>query len=217
VAGSQAQTASGWRNNDGLIECPLSAREGHDVGRPTTRDGNRPVTQEGGGRWRVGSFDGTRPATRDARPTTRDGRDESRHQQQSPLDGVRPSTRDGARLQQMIDGERRVIGGRATDRGDSLGTRPQTRDAARPLTRGGTPQLRPQEVSIRQVTGRKKRHSSQGASSHAPETLILEDKHSPSPEPLGVLVDWAPVEWAPECLSPCMDADRSLESADLLE
>jgi hypothetical protein len=155
-----------------LKECPLSAR-------PTTRDGNRPGTQDGAGRWRVGSFDGTRPTTRD------DSRQQS-------LDGLRPSTRDGARLQQMIDGGNR-----------GLGARPTTRDGVRPPTRGGTGERRAQDVSIRQVTGRKKRHSSQ----HAPEYLTFDGSSSASPEPRPSITDW-PV---PECLSPCIDADESVD------
>eukprot|EP00437_Effrenium_voratum_P028649 CAMPEP_0181401332 /NCGR_PEP_ID=MMETSP1110-20121109/2593_1 /TAXON_ID=174948 /ORGANISM="Symbiodinium sp., Strain CCMP421" /LENGTH=297 /DNA_ID=CAMNT_0023523493 /DNA_START=169 /DNA_END=1062 /DNA_ORIENTATION=+ len=161
----QDPKANGWP----VMEC-LSARDGYD-GRPATRDGVRPCTQEGAGRWRGGSLDGSRPVTRDGE-----------HSRQR-LDGVRPSTRDGARLQQMIDGNRRSD------------TRPGTRDG-RPPTRGATGE-RKQDISLRQVT-RKKRQPSQ----HAPEVLSFE---SPSPE------DRAPCEWAPECLSPCMDADESVE------
>eukprot|EP00440_Ansanella_granifera_P057455 gb/GFBE01062283.1/.p1 GENE.gb/GFBE01062283.1/~~gb/GFBE01062283.1/.p1 ORF type:complete len:355 (+),score=29.95 gb/GFBE01062283.1/:1-1065(+) len=183
-----ATSAPSWASG-GLMECPLSARDGYD-GRPATRDGVRPCTQEGAGRWRVGSFDGNRPVTRDG-PSV----DHSRQ----TLDGVRPSTRDGARLQQMIDGNNR----RAAADGSS-GTRPTTRDGVRPPTRIGTGERRAQDVSIRQVTGRKKRHSSQ----HAPEMLSLETAgSSPSPEPRPP----GGVEWAPECLSPCMDADESVE------
>lgn len=174
---------------DPVINCPLSARDGYD-GRPATRDGTRdagvrPGTQD---KRRVGSFDGGRPITRDG-PSV----DHSRQ----TLDGVRPSTRDGARLQQMIDG-----GGRRGAAGEGADARPRTRDGVRP-PRSGTGERRAQDVSIRQVTGgRKKRHSN-----HAPEILNLENASSPSPEPRPP----CGVEWAPECLSPCMDADESVE------
>mmetsp|Transcript_61713 Transcript_61713/g.137777 ORF Transcript_61713/g.137777 Transcript_61713/m.137777 type:complete len:314 (-) Transcript_61713:36-977(-) len=157
----------------------------------SARDGyDRPATR-----------DGVRPCTQDggsrwrgggnlegSRPVTRDGLEHPRQM----LDGVRPSTRDGARLQQMIDGNRR----------SEAGARPGTRDG-RPSARGSTAERRGHETAIRQVTGRKKRHPSQ----HAPDVLSLDNSSSPEPRaPCGVL--------APECLSPCMDAD---ESAELLE
>ncbi|CAE7500759.1 unnamed protein product [Symbiodinium microadriaticum] len=184
------------RNWEAVLDCPLSARDGYD--RPATRDGARPCTQDGS-RWRL-----------ESRPVTRDGPLEHRQ----TLDGVRPSTRDGARLQQMIDGNRR----------SEAGPRPGTRDG-RASTRGGTAERRGHETSLRQATGRsKKRHPSQ----HAPEVLNLDTSSSPEAQtqpqqaqPLQLLLmedsrqNRAPFGvLAPECLSPCMDAD---ESAELLE
>eukprot|EP00931_Biecheleriopsis_adriatica_P062739 TRINITY_DN37883_c0_g1_i1.p1 TRINITY_DN37883_c0_g1~~TRINITY_DN37883_c0_g1_i1.p1 ORF type:complete len:240 (+),score=37.29 TRINITY_DN37883_c0_g1_i1:123-842(+) len=140
-------------------------------------------------------YDG-RPTTRDGgRPGTQDGgrmrigsfngaRPVTRdgppaEHMRQTLDGVRPNTRDGARLQQMIDGNRRG-GGVAGD----AGARPTTRDSLRPPR-----------------TGRKKRHSSQTP----PEVQSLDSApSSPSPEPRPPCN-----EWAPECLSPCMDGDES--------
>ncbi|CAE7727401.1 unnamed protein product [Symbiodinium sp. CCMP2456] len=114
----------------------------------------------------------------------------------------------------MIDGNRR----------SEAGPRPGTRDG-RASTRGGTAERRGHETSIRQATGRsKKRHPSQ----HAPEVLNLDSSSSPEvqtqtqqAQPLQLLLmedsrqNRAPFGvLAPECLSPCMDAD---ESAELLE
>jgi len=180
VMGPTAPTAASGTNRSSDQIGPLNACDGYD-GRPATRDGSRPCTQDGGGRWRVGSFGG-RPVTRDV----------------PCVDRVRPSTRDGARLQQMIDG-----GGSRRGAAAEGAVRPRTREGVRPPTRSGTGERRAQDVSIRQVTGgRRKRHSNQ----HAPEILNLENASSPSPEPRP-----ACAHWAPECLSPCMDADESVE------
>lgn len=161
-----------------LLECPPSARDSYVAsGRPTTRDGGlRPVTQETRIRtqglesgWRTG-FEGS------TRPSTRGGPLEV----SQCLDGVRPSTREGRGIQKMIDGA----------------GRPQTRDGVRPPTRNGPGERRAQDVSIRQVTGRRKRLSQQAPA----DILILDDESH--------------VEFfgsCPECLSPCLDADESVE------
>jgi len=162
---------------------PLSAR---DYGpRPTTRDGS-----------------GGRPATRDARdaglgrPTTREtSRDQS-------LDGVRPSTRDEQRLKAMIDGGR-SRGGTSKERhhtpggrgGRADGDRPPT--GSRPPTRNGPGERRAQDVSIRQVTGSRRKNKQQGHD-------VLNLDASPSPYSSEF---WTP----PESLSPCIDADESVE------
>jgi len=172
-------------------ECPVSARDNH-VGRPPTRDSARPCTQDGSARrpgtsgdWRLG----TRPSTRD----------ESRQQCES-LDGVRPSTRDGARLQQMIAGERRRGGSRPQTR-DCMGSRPTTRDGVRPPTRSGISERRHgQDVSIRQVTGRRKANHSQQAGGMSPATA----------SPPGPLSPAASDSQSLESLSPC-DVDESVE------
>mmetsp|Transcript_77063 Transcript_77063/g.218087 ORF Transcript_77063/g.218087 Transcript_77063/m.218087 type:complete len:313 (-) Transcript_77063:98-1036(-) len=140
-----------------IPECPLSAREGCD-GRPTTRDGGRPCTQ-----------DGTRRHSRTAesrRPLVLDGeRPAFREDLSQQLDGMRPSTRDGARLQQMIDGSRR-------DK-----PRPHTKESSRPSTR--STERRGQEAPGRQASSsRRRRHHVQAPEVH----------RSVSPESPGVCV-----------------------------
>eukprot|EP00931_Biecheleriopsis_adriatica_P058893 TRINITY_DN35155_c0_g1_i2.p1 TRINITY_DN35155_c0_g1~~TRINITY_DN35155_c0_g1_i2.p1 ORF type:complete len:333 (-),score=70.54 TRINITY_DN35155_c0_g1_i2:21-1019(-) len=175
------------------MEVPLSARGGYH-GRPTTRDGERPGTQEG--RHRVGSLEASRPVTRDG-PA-------QEHPRQN-LDGVRPSTRDGARLQQMIDGSRRMPGASA----EGAAARPVTRDGVRPPTRSGTGERKGQDVAIRQVTGKKKRQPSK----HEAEVLSFDNPaRSASPAPRGASpVPRVTGEARPEILSPCLDVDESVE------
>jgi len=202
-----AASPPGW-DTSAIPECPNSARDGCG-GRPTTRDGGamRPYTQDSSRRPsrgpRQGSLDeGGRPATRD---------DTRLQQQQQSLDGVRPSTRDGARLQQMIDGARRSNSSR-----HGSGERPQTRDGVRPPTRSGPGERRGQDVSIRQVTGRRKRHQQQ-----APDVLSLEPASGmgvggPAAALLDASVTTAvaspsPDGRPPQSLSPCADADESVE------
>lgn len=155
-----------------IPECPLSARDGYG-GRPTTRDASR----DGDGRG--GRSAGIRPCTEGGggRPATSSGL--------GVLDGTRPSTRDDMRLQQQLDGTRpsareRKNGSRevVTPRRPSRenrhpsceGQRPTTRDGVR-VPRTDKPQeRRVQDVTIRQVTGsRRKRHNQQ-----ASEVLNLE-------------------------------------------
>lgn len=162
-----------WGEALGLPECPVSAREGGG-GRPTTRDGGaRPCTQDGGKRpsvaeqwWQNLGLEGPRPPTRDvARTTPQAGPGDLRLQQ--PLDGVRPSTREGARLQQMIEGS----SGHRSARGVATapladGTAPQSQQQReqrelRILSRGPLTELRCQDPSLRQVAGRRKRPSHQ--------------------------------------------------------
>jgi len=158
-----------------IPECPLSAREGYD-GRPTTRDGLRPCTQDGSRRLSR-TAEGRRPLSLDSR-----GEDGRPLQQ---LDGMRPSTRDGARLQQMIDGTRR----------EGAKTRPQTKEGGhRQSSRSGaSTERRGNEGSGRQLSSsRRKRHHLQ-----APEASAADPGATSSP--------------SPETLSPCADADESVE------
>jgi len=140
-------------------------------------------------------YDG-RPATRDGRPCTQEGASRWRGLEgsrpvtrdgpsldrgTSTLDGLRPSTRDGARLQQMIDGNRRSEG--------------------RPATRDRQSRSSASRQDSRQANSRKKR---QPSGSHA-EILSFDRSTSPEPRvPCGEV-------FAHECLSPCVDADESVE------
>lgn len=199
---TQSMQASSW-DTVGSLECPLSARDGYG-GRPTTRDGvrtdagMRPCTHEGrpgtsdwsrrqlsAGAGEFGGLDGVRPSTRD----------DLRLQQS--LNGTRPSARDreNSRKQvrasgaEVIETPRRpsyesALEHSPHDRRTSPAQRPVTRDGVRPPTRGlaGATERRCQDVTIRQVTGRRKRHTPQQAS----EVLNLETVSpvgSPSPIP----------------------------------
>lgn len=150
------QTTPRWNSAASPSGGPASARDAFCSARPETRDGSRPRphTQEGSARDGAGAEGHYRPQTRDG------------SSRQSSLDGVRPNTRDGQRLQQMIDGSRR-----GSSRGAAPGagagappprdSRPQTRDSARPPTRSGlgtAGSSRGLDVSIRQASGRRKRH-----------------------------------------------------------
>lgn len=148
-------TAPVW-DTSAIPESPPSARVGACGAfgdRPTTRDGGaRPGTQDcahwpSGVEpqwWKEGLDAMLRPTTRDSRNGTADAR------VQMPLDGMRPSTRDGARLQQMIDG---------TGGGGHSHSRPRTRDAGRQYSRSE----RSRDLSARQAAGRRKLHSFQAS------------------------------------------------------
>uniref|UniRef100_A0A7S1WSP7 MIT domain-containing protein n=1 Tax=Alexandrium catenella TaxID=2925 RepID=A0A7S1WSP7_ALECA len=156
-----------------LPECPLSAREGIN-GRPTTRDGLRPGTQEGSRRCSR-TADGRRPLSLDGEWVFR----EEGGQQQ--LEGMRPSTRDGARLQQLIDGTAR--------KQEGARQRPHTRDGARDGQRPPAGGRRNQEALARQSSSRRRRHVPSGPEALGPELLV---------PPSGLL-------------GPCVDAEDSVE------
>lgn len=195
-------TTNAWDTST-IPESPAMARDGCN-GRPTTRDGGtRPCsTQDSGINRRPSKVEDRRPNTQDR------GLDSMRHdsadlrhaQQQATLDGTRPSTRDGARLQQMIEGgaSRRIPTAERTN--SAGGQRPQTRDGVRLPTRPGTSERRGQDVSIRQVTT-SRRHRRAHQQQQAPEVLNLEHPLTTNPE------DRA------ESLSTCADD----ESVELLE
>jgi len=182
---SAAPSQVSWDTS--LFDCPASARDGYG-GRPTTRDEARSGTA------------GIRPCTEGGRPATSDCWRQLGAGPCQTLDGTRPSTRDDMRLQQQLDGTRpsardRKNGSRdvATPRRPSLGLedglrhrhpscegqRPTTRDGLRPPR---TQERRCQDVTIRQVTGTRKRHNRQAP----PDVLNLEGAYperSPSPVP----------------------------------
>lgn len=105
----------------------------------------RPCALEGG-RWH-----GRAEAAGCGRPATRDGARMHLQPNQPSLDGVRPSTRNGTLIQQMINGSGRSSSMHA-------GQRPPMQNGVRPPTRDGPPERRGQDVSIRKVAGRRKRH-----------------------------------------------------------
>jgi len=239
-----------------LFDLPSAREEKGVSGRPTTRDGGtgRPGTRDGGGR------PGTRGGI-ESRSQTRDGavRVGECDRRQSSLDGVRPGTRDEKRLQQMIDGTTSSRGG-TSSRGPQAAVsssaappvlpsgappqsreskRPQTRDGdARPPTRGGTAggppsSSRGQDVSIRQVTGRRRKHGDREISSRhgssgpdrdrerrepqeRPEVLSLENFPGPSGSARGTSPGgmWGSSNGFEPLAGPFIDAD---ESVDLLE
>lgn len=139
-----------------------SARDGFS-GRPTTRDAGRPGTQDGTSRRPQGA-QASRPQTQASRPQTRDSsmRFGDSDRRQSSLDGVRPSTRDEKRVQQLINGN-----GSSTGNGSTRG----------------------QDVPIRQVTGRRRKHGERHGSSgpgqdrsfaqQVPEVLFLDNIAGP--------------------------------------
>lgn len=182
-----------------------TTRDGHAVdgtrqpaGRPTTRDGCR----EGG--IRPGTDNNGRPATSDCwRQLGLDGSRllaSSGPGGASGLDGTRPSTRDDIRLQHQLDGTRpsareRKNGSReATETtprrpsresrhtsSDSLALRPTTRDGVRPPTRD-LKDRRCQDVTIRQVTGGRRRHQIKQACEAQVLNLEASPLGSPSPD-----------------------------------
>jgi len=228
LPGGESAAQVSWDLLD-ISECPPSARDGYG-GRPTTRDGHavdgarqpagRPTTRDGSS--------GIRPSTENGRPATSDqwrqlGLDGTRLLASSGLgaaglDGTRPSTRDDIRLQHQLDGttrpsaRNRKNGSREANeqittprrpsrenRHPSVDQRPTTRDGVRPPTRDPK-ERRCQDVTIRQVTGRRRPNRQQKAC--PADILVLETS-----DPLG---------------SPCAEYNEEIdafgdESVELLE
>lgn len=148
-------------------------------GRPQTRG-----SADDGGNGRPGTRDGGtgRPGPRGQ---TADRSSLTTRESASGLDGMRPSTRDGARLQQVIEGKTSKTSKREPNRGSGeifrdrsdLQQRPTTRDGVRLPSRGGPTgsvdriDRRGQDIVIRQVNGKKKAHQKQKCA----EVMSLED------------------------------------------
>lgn len=163
-----------WDMAGPLFECPVSARDTNVTGRPGTQEGSsrrtaaegwRPTTRDGLTS-RQSSLDGLRPSTRDGQRLQQmidgggahhgqssRGHSSGGHSSRGHSSGGRGGS--SAFAQGAMGGGGGCVAPITSTTGGS-GTGRESRDSARPPTSGGLGSSRGQDVSIRQVTGRRR-------------------------------------------------------------